>query len=77
MPRSRAFHRWWACTRHGALIFYVAFGSSRHLVVGPIAAHHGAAGGGIGQVAAGKSGAFLALTMTLIELVDHKALAAQ
>ena len=47
----------------GALILYAAFGSSRHLIVGPMAAT-AALSAAVGGVAAGKSGAFPALTET-------------
>lgn len=49
----------------GALIFYAAFGSSRHLVTGPMAATAALSAAAVGQVAAGKSGMFPALTVTL------------
>ena len=37
----------------GALIFYAAFGSSRHLVVGPMAAPAALSAAAVGEVAAG------------------------
>ena len=49
----------------GALIFYAAFGSSRHLVVGPMAATAALSAAAVGDVAAGNSGRFAALTATL------------
>src|SRR5215813_14516197 len=42
----------------GALIFYAAFGSSRHLVTGPMAATAALSAAAVGQVDAGKAGAF-------------------
>ena len=42
----------------GALILYAAFGSSRHLVVGPMAATAALSAAAVGDVAAGKSGHF-------------------
>jgi len=49
----------------GALIFYAAFGSSRHLVVGPMAATAALSAAAVGEVAAGRSGQFAVLTVTL------------
>jgi sulfate permease, SulP family len=49
----------------GALIFYAAFGSSKHLVVGPMAATAALSAAAVGDVAAGHSGQFAALTVTL------------
>ena len=49
----------------GALIFYAAFGSSRHLVVGPMAATAALSAAAVGEVAAGQSGQFAVLTVTL------------
>ena len=49
----------------GALIFYAAFGSSRHLVVGPMAATAALSAAAVGEVAAGHSGQFAVLTVTL------------
>jgi sulfate permease, SulP family len=60
----------------GALIFYAAFGSSRHLVVGPMAATAALSAAAVGQVAAGKSGMFPALTVTLAITTGVLALAA-
>jgi sulfate permease, SulP family len=60
----------------GALILYTAFGSSRHLVVGPMAATAALSAAAVGQVAAGKSGAFAALTVVLAITTGVLALAA-
>jgi sulfate permease, SulP family len=60
----------------GALILYAAFGSSRHLVVGPMAATAALSAAAVGQVAAGKSGMFPALTVTLAITTGVLALAA-
>ena len=60
----------------GALILYAAFGSSRHLVVGPMAATAALSAAAVGDVAAGKSGAFAALTVTLALTTGILALAA-
>jgi high affinity sulfate transporter 1 len=60
----------------GALIFYAAFGSSKHLVTGPMAATAALSAAAVGQVAAGKSGAFPALTATLAITTGVLALAA-
>jgi sulfate permease, SulP family len=49
----------------GALIFYAAFGSSRHLVVGPMAATAALSAAAVGNIAAGQAGVFAALTVTL------------
>src|SRR5580692_11273422 len=49
----------------GALILYAAFGSSKHLVTGPMAATAALSAAAVGDVAAGNSGAFAALTATL------------
>jgi sulfate permease, SulP family len=49
----------------GALLLYAAFGSSRHLVVGPMAATAALSAAAVGQAAAGRSGAFAALTVAL------------
>jgi high affinity sulfate transporter 1 len=49
----------------GALLLYAAFGSSKHLVVGPMAATAALSAAAVGQVAAGKSGLFAELTVTL------------
>jgi sulfate permease, SulP family len=60
----------------GALLLYAAFGSSRHLVVGPMAATAALSAAAVGDVAAGDSGAFAALTVTLALTVGMLALAA-
>jgi sulfate permease, SulP family len=60
----------------GALIFYAAFGSSKHLVTGPMAATAALSAAAVGQVAAGKSGLFPALTVTLALTTGVLALAA-
>jgi high affinity sulfate transporter 1 len=48
-----------------ALLFYAAFGSSRHLVVGPMSATAALSAAAVGSVVAGNSGSFAALTATL------------
>jgi sulfate permease, SulP family len=60
----------------GALIFYAAFGSSKHLITGPMAATAALSAAAAGQVAAGKSGVFPALTVTLAITTGVLALAA-
>ncbi len=60
----------------GALILYAAFGSSKHLVVGPMAATAALSAAAVGDVAAGKSGVFPALTVTLALTTGVLALAA-
>ena len=60
----------------GALIFYAAFGSSRHLVVGPMAATAALSAAAVGGVAAGKTGMFPALTVALALATGVFALAA-
>jgi sulfate permease, SulP family len=60
----------------GALIFYAAFGSSKHLVTGPMAATAALSAAAVGQVAAGNSGMFAALTVTLAITTGVLALAA-
>jgi len=60
----------------GALIFYAAFGSSKHLVTGPMAATAALSAAAVGQVVAGKSGMFPALTATLAITTGLLALAA-
>ncbi len=60
----------------GALIFYAAFGSSRHLVTGPMAATAALSVAAVGQIAAGKAGTFAALTVTLALTTGILALAA-
>ena len=51
--------------RPGALIFYAAFGSSRHLVTGPMAATAALSAAAVGDLAAPGSDEFLQLTITL------------
>ena len=48
-----------------ALILYAAFGSSRHLVTGPMAATAALSAAAVGELVAGGTSAFLALTATL------------
>ncbi len=48
-----------------ALLFYAAFGSSRHLVVGPMSATAALSAAGVGSVVAGNAGTYAALTATL------------
>lgn len=60
----------------GALIFYAAFGSSRHLVTEPMAATAALSAAAVGQLAAGNSGVFPALTATLAITTGLLALAA-
>ena len=49
----------------GALIPYAAFGSSRHLVTGPMAATSALSAAAVGDLAAGGSPEFVQLTVTL------------
>ena len=49
----------------GALLLYAAFGSSRHLVVGPMAATAALSAAAVGDLAAAGSDEFLQLTITL------------
>jgi high affinity sulfate transporter 1 len=60
----------------GALLLYAAFGSSRHLVVGPMAATAALSAAVVGDLAAGGSDEFLQLTITLAIVVGILALAA-
>ncbi len=60
----------------GALIFYAAFGSSRHLVTGPMAATAALSAAAVGDLAAGGSDAFVQLTITLALVVGILALVA-
>jgi high affinity sulfate transporter 1 len=60
----------------GALVLYAAFGSSRHLVVGPMAATAALSAAAVGDLAAGGSDEFLQLTITLGLVVGILALAA-
>lgn len=48
-----------------ALVFYAAFGSSRHLVVGPMSATAALSAAAVGSVVSGNQGEFTALTATL------------
>ena len=48
-----------------ALLFYAAFGSSRHLVVGPMSATAALSAAAVGSVVAGHQGTYAALTATL------------
>jgi sulfate permease, SulP family len=49
----------------GALLLYAAFGSSRHLVVGPMAATAALSAAAVGDLAAAGSDEFVQLTVTL------------
>jgi sulfate permease, SulP family len=60
----------------GALVLYAAFGSSRHLVTGPMAATAALSAAAVGDLAAQGSDAFLQLTITLALVVGILALAA-
>lgn len=60
----------------GALLLYAAFGSSRHLVVGPMAATAALSAAAVGDLAAAGSDEFLQLTITLGLTVGILALAA-
>ena len=60
----------------GALILYAAFGSSRHLVTGPMAATAALSAAAVGDLAAGGSDAFVQLTITLALVVGILALVA-
>jgi sulfate permease, SulP family len=59
-----------------ALIFYAAFGSSRHLVVGPMSATAALSAATVGEFAAPGSGHFVVLTTTLALTTGAVALAA-
>jgi hypothetical protein len=48
-----------------ALLFYAAFGSSKHLIVGPMSATAALSAAAVGSVIAGHHGDFAALTATL------------
>src|ERR1700712_2497905 len=52
----------------GALILYAAFGSSKHLVVGPMAATAALSAAAVGDIAAADSGAFTVLTIGRLAL---------
>ncbi len=60
----------------GALLLYAAFGSSRQLVVGPMAATAALSAAAVGDLAAGGSDEFLQLTITMGLVVGILALAA-
>ncbi|HTS72655.1 MAG TPA: SulP family inorganic anion transporter, partial [Gaiellaceae bacterium] len=60
----------------GALILYAAFGSSRQLVTGPGAASAALSAAAVGSIAAGGSGAFVQLTITLALTVGILAIVA-
>jgi SulP family sulfate permease len=60
----------------GALILYAVFGSSRQLIVGPMAATAALSAAAVGTLAAGNAGMFTALTITLAITVGIIALAA-
>jgi high affinity sulfate transporter 1 len=60
----------------GALIFYAAFGSSRHLVTGPMSATAALSAAAVGDFAAGGSSAYVQLTITLALCVGMLALVA-
>jgi MFS superfamily sulfate permease-like transporter len=59
-----------------ALILYAAFGSSRHLVTGPMAATAALSAAAVGDLASPGSDAFLQLTITLALVVGVLALVA-
>jgi sulfate permease, SulP family len=60
----------------GALVLYAAFGSSRHLVAGPMAATAALSAATVGEVAAGSSDEFVQLTIVLALCVGIAALVA-
>src|SRR6476660_1831771 len=60
----------------GALILYAAFGSSRHLVTGPMAATAALSAAAVANLAAANPKDFLALTTTLALIVGGIALIA-
>jgi SulP family sulfate permease len=60
----------------GALVLYAAFGSSRHLVTGPMAATAALSAAAVGDLAAGGSDAFVQLTITFALVVGILALVA-
>jgi SulP family sulfate permease len=60
----------------GALILYAAFGSSRHLVTGPMAATAALSAATVGEVAAGSSDEFVQLTIVIALCVGVAALVA-
>lgn len=60
----------------GALLLYAAFGSSRHLVVGPMSATAALSAATVGELVAGSSGHFAAMTAALAICVGVIALVA-
>ena len=60
----------------GALILYAAFGSSRHLVIGPTASTAALSAAAVGEMAAGGSDEFIQLTITMALVVGMLALVA-
>ncbi len=58
-----------------ALIFYAAFGSSRHLVVGPMSATAALSAAAVGSMVVGNSGMYATLTATLAVTAGVLALA--
>jgi SulP family sulfate permease len=60
----------------GALILYAVFGSSRQLIVGPMAATAALSAAAVGTLAAGNAGVFTALTVTVAITVGIIAVAA-
>ena len=66
MPPSPECRRWWGCTPpRGALLLYAAFGSSRHLVVGPMSATAALSAAAVAQLATQGSDQFVQLTVAL------------
>src|ERR1700722_7148509 len=66
MPPSPGSPRWPVCTRRRARCFFTQrVAALKHLVVGPMAATAALSAAAVGDVAAGNSGAFAALTVTL------------
>src|SRR4051794_17082104 len=59
-----------------ALLLYAAFGSSRHLVTGPMSATAALSAAAVGDLAAGGSSEVVPLTVTLALVVGIMALAA-
>jgi MFS superfamily sulfate permease-like transporter len=59
-----------------ALVFYAAFGSSRHLVVGPMSATAALSASTVAQFVAPNGGAFTAMTTALALVVGAVALVA-
>jgi high affinity sulfate transporter 1 len=60
----------------GALLLYAAFGSSRHLVTGPMASTAALSAAAVGDLAAGGSDEFVQLTITMALVVGIIALVA-